>query len=478
MSHTACPHCGSTNSIETAGQRYCADCGQLIHTKNDDKKADKKEEQKEETKQSVNKSIHKAVVHKAPAAKPRKIAPPLNLKVIEESRNPKTVVADGPGVLNLKDATPQAIIKKTVGRHVLPAKPVNVRHQAVPMVSEAPIAEVRVPAPSKKFHHKLALRDALKAIVTGKNFGNALAATSIAVLCQLIFLAVFASTGAYAISESMAAGSINAARLTTLVGHSAWAILLSFAGYLVYHYAMAKIILRTSSTLDGRRTNTAQLRRSSLGSLAAIVVVDIVSWLLALGTIAMIVGANVGFLGTKSLGMVGVVLAILVNIIAVYFWLGLVIARIMASYAIVLGQVGVGRAYSTGWSLYNREFGRLTSGLLIILLVSIIIALPATLLLNTLGISAGLTIRIVAAAAALTQAVILVLASVYFLRLYRFLIAREYDSELGQLLSGRQPRASHVGRRLAVLGAIILVVVASMTSLIIYASPVAAAFIR
>lgn len=464
MSQTTCSHCGSTNSIETAGQRYCADCGQLITAKKVDKKPEKKPEVK-------------SVAQKAPVAKPKKTAPPLNLKAIEESRSPKVNAAKKPGALDLRTAVPKLAVKKQVGRHV-PPKPVATTPSVQPVISEAPIAEIRVPVPSKKFRHKLALRDALKSVFAGKTLGIALAATIITTICEVAFVVMFAKSGQYAITETIKAGSINATRATTLVGHFAWASLLGFVGYLVYHYALAEIIFRISRAFDRRNATAAQARRAGLGSLAGLFAIDVITWLLAVASISLVAGANFGFLGTKSLGVVGVILAVLINVLAAYVWLGLVSARHMATYAIVLGQVGVRRAYSTGWSLYNREFGRITSGLIIITFISFLLALPASIFSNMLGTGSNLALAATTAVTALTQAVIMIVGAVYFLRLYRFVIARQYDSELGHLLSGRQPRKSHVGRRLVALSIITIVWVVVMTSLIIYATPLAKAIIR
>lgn len=475
MSQTACPHCGSTNSIETAGQRYCADCGQLITVKKE-AKPEKVAEKKVATKADKKPAV-KAVAQKAPVAKPKKTVPALNLKAIEEARSPKAIIAKKPGALDLRGATPKPAVKRSVGRHV-PPKPQTVEKKLQPIISEAPIAEIRVPVPSKKFRHKLALRDALKSVFAGKTLGIALAATIITTICEVAFVVMFAQSGQYAITETIKAGSINAARATTLVGHFAWASLLGFVGYLVYHYALAEIIFRTSRAFDRRNATAAQAQRAALGSLAGLFAIDLTTWMLAIISIALVAGANLGFLGTKSLGLIGVVLAVLINVLAVYVWLGLISARHMASYAIVLGQVGVRRAYSTGWALYNREFGRITTGLVVITLVSFLIALPASIFHNLLGTSSTLTLASTTAVTALTQAVIMIVGVVYFLRLYRFVIAREYDSELGHLLSGRQPRKSHVGRRLIALGFITIVWVAVATSLIIYATPLAKALFR
>jgi len=476
MSQTACPHCGSTNSIETAGQRYCADCGQLISdnktTHKNDKKVDKKPTEKPKT---------PVISQKAPA-KPRKTAPPLNLKAIEDARSPKTKAVAAPGVLDLKNAKPKQVTTKApLGKHVPPVKKSQEKAEAQPIIAEpqlSQIAEIKVPVLGKKFRHKKALRDAFKSISNGRTLTIAVIATLITTICEVAFVSKFAATGMYALSETIAAGSINAARATTLIGHAAWASLLGFFGYLVYHYGMAEIIFRTSRTFDRRNAPNAQTRRAALGSLAGMFVIDAITWILAIATIALTAGANFGFLGTKSLGVVGIVLAMLVNIVAVYFWLGLVSARHMANYAIVLGQVGVRRAYGAGWALYNRQFGRVVSALMIVVAVSFLIALPASLLHNALGSSSTSALVVTTAVTTLTQAIIMIVGSVYFLRLYRFVIAREYDSELGHLLSGRQPRKSHVGRRLIALGVITVVWVGLMTLVIINSSALATAIIR
>lgn len=470
MSHSSCPHCGSTNSIETAGQRYCADCGQLIVAK--------KESNKEEKKAKA-KSVTKTVSQVAPV-KQRKAMPPLNLKAIEESRNPKPAAIKHPSALDLRNTSPKPAVRRPVGKHVAPSKKVVPAPQPVakPSISEAPIAEVKVPVLSRKFRHKLALRDALKSVFASKTLGIALIATVITTICEVAFVNVFAKSGMYAITESVKAGSINAARFNTLVGHVAWGALLGFVGYLVYHYGLAEIIFRTSRAFDRRNATAAQARRAALGSLAGMFTIDAITWTCAVISFTVVAGANIGFLGTKSLGIVGIILAVLINTIAAYIWLGLIAARHMTGYAIVLGQVGVRRAYSTGWSLYNRQFGRITTGLILITLISFVVALPASLLHNLLDSGSSLALGVTTAVTAVTQAIIMVVGAVYFLRLYRFVIAQEYDSELGHLLSGRQPHKSHVGKRLVVLGVITLAWVVIMTSLIINSSSVASAIIH
>lgn len=482
MSQTACPHCGSTNSIETAGQRYCADCGQLISDKKDaTKKVGSKRESKKEVGKVEEKGKAPVVAHKAPS-KPRKSAPPLNLKAIEDARSPKAKAVATPGVLDLKNATPKApAVKAPVGRHVPPSKKSTEIPKADPVIAEpqlSQIAEIKVPVLGKKFRHKKALRDAFKSITNSRTFSIAVIATFVTTICEVAFVSKFAQTGMYALTETVSAGSINAARATTLIGHAAWASLLGFFGYLVYHYGMAEIIFRTSRTFDRRNAPNAQTRRAALGSLAGMFVIDAITWVLALITIALTAGANFGFIGTKSLGAIGVVLAMLVNIVAVYFWLGLISARHMANYAIVLGQVGVRRAYGAGWALYNRQFGRIVSGLMIVVGLSFLIALPASLLHNALGTGSIVALAVTTTVTTITQAIIIIVGSVYFLRLYRFVIAREYDSELGHLLSGRQPRKSHVGRRLAALGVITTVWVGLMTLIILNSSALARAIIR
>ena len=462
MSQITCPHCESTNNLKTAGQLYCADCGQLI----DDKPP-------------------KAVAHKAPivksksTVKPKPSAPPLNLKAIEEARTGKTATTakPKPGVLDLKNAQPKAPAKKTIGRHV-PPKPVT---EPTPVIAEADLSDapavIKVPI-QRKFHHKLAIRDGLKSITTGKAFVTAFTASIVATVAEVGFMRWFSTSGSYAIQQSLNNRVINQARLQTLIDHAGWALLLGFAGYLVYHYALADIIFRTSRTFDRRSATTAQCRRAALGSLAGLFGVDVITWTLALILLSLVAAANIGFIGTKSLGLAGMALAILTNIVAMYVALGLVAARHMATYAIVLGQVGLRRAYSTGWSLFTRQFGRLTNGLILISLVSMVLALPAGLASKLTTVQSTLGFALVVAVTALTQALILIIGSVYFLRLYRFLISQEYDSDLGHLLSGRQPRKSHVARRLAVLGLVSLLVTAISVSFIAMAPQLAQSLIR
>lgn len=422
--------------MTTAGQHYCADCGQLL---------------------SAKKQPTKTVAQKAPS-RPKKAAPPLNLKVIEAARKAKPAPAK-------TKAPAKAPIKA-------PPKP---RLEPEPELS-AP--EARPVASGKRFHHKTALRDAFKSLSNRTTLRIAVVATLLTTVCEVAFAATFAKTGLYAITESFAAGSVNTARATTLVGHVAWACLLGFVGYLVYHYALAAIIFKTSRIFDRRRASTAQIRQAALGSLAGMFIIDILTWLFISITALLVAGANFGFLGTKSLGAMGIVLAVATNLIAIYAWLGLLSARHMATYAIVLGQVGVLRAYATGWTLFNRQFGRIVTGLMLIVVVSAVLAIPASILQALLGNGSTIALVITTLATTVTQAVILIISAVYFLRLYRYAIAREYDSELGHLLSGRQPQSGHVKRRLVALGVITAAWVVVMTSLIIYADPLAKAIIR
>lgn len=467
MSHNVCPHCESTNSIETAGQRYCADCGQLLS----DKKVVTKPEKKKASKPKVA-----AIAQKAPS-KPRRSAPPLNLKAIDESRSARTTAASRSSALDLRQPKPKPVIKKPIGKHVPPVKPKIAPRVAPALVAQEPLREATTPQIATKFRHKNALRDAFKSLTTRPIFLIAIIAALITTICEAIFVVRFAKTGMYAISQTIAAGSLNTARGTTLIGHLAWASLLGFVGYLVYHYAMAEIIFRISRLFDRRSAKAQQARRAALGSLAGLFIIDLLTWMFAIISLALVVGANVGFLGTKSLGIIGIILAVLTNAIVAYIWLGLIAARHMASYAIVLGQVGVRRAYTTGWSLYNRQFGLITSGLLLVVLVSFVLALPASILRSVIGNStAGLVVSTMVTA--ITQAILLIIGSVYFLRLYRYVVAREYDSELGHLLTGRQPQQSHVKRRLIALSGIAVLWVIVSVALIISASPVASAIIH
>ncbi len=458
MSHSACPHCASTNSIETAGQRYCADCGQLISAKKEVKK----------------KPQPKAIAQKAPA-KPRVSAPPLNLKAIEQSRVAAKKRTSSAPALDLRTTKPKPVIKKPIGRHVPPAATAPVQPSVATELPPAPQPATRPVA--KKFRHVSALRDGFKSVTSVRSFQLAFAAAFITTLCEVVFMARFASSARYALAESLAAGSINSFRATTLIGYLAWAGVLGYVGYLVYHYALAHIIYRTSRIIDRRATTEVQARRAALGSLASMFTVDALTWVFGFITLVLVIGANVGFLGTKSLGVVGQILAILTNAIVAYVWLGLLAARHMATYAIVLGQVSVRQAYTTGWTLYNRQFGRLTAGLIVATLVGFVVALPASIISNIAGNSLiGLSSSVLVVG--LAQAVILIVGAVYFLRLYRFIIAREYDSELGHLLSGRQPQKAHVGRRLTLLGGITVIWVIVMGLLIVNASSVARLFTR
>jgi hypothetical protein len=432
-------------------------------------------------KQPAAKPSAPTVTHKAPAAKPKHAAPALNLRAIEASRNPKAATRTAPGALDLRNTSPKPAAKKPIGKHVSPkpkAPVVPVAPVAEPVISEAPITEVRVPVPAKKFRHKLALREALKGVFGGKALTTALFATLAITVCQVIYATIFAKTGLYAITESISAGSVNTARATTLVGHLAWGVLISLAGYVVYQYSLAKIIYRGSTEYDRLNSAPSHVRHIAAGSIFGLVSLDVISYFLALSIVLATAGANLGFLGTKSLGVAGVVLAAVVNIIAVYILLGLIVARQMAMYAAVMGQVSVRRAYSTGWALYTRQFGRTTSGLLLMLVVSLLLTVPLTLLVAILGTGSTLAIAVTVALAVLTQAVVTVVATLYFVRLYQFVLSQEYDSELGHLLSGRQPHKAHVGRRLIALAGLLLILTAAMTSLIAYASPVASALIR
>ena len=476
MSQTACPHCGSTNSIETAGQRYCADCGQLITAKKETKAATVKVGKKAE-KHKKDEEL-KPVSHQAPTAKPQRMAPPLNLKAIEQSRKPQASVVKL-GVLDLKNTTHKpAAIKKPVGRHVPHVKKAVHQAEVEPVIAKAAITEVSVSSPAQKFSHKQAIVGALDSIMAAKNLSLALAATVIVVISQLVFSSIFTKSGMYAINESIAAGSVNSARATTLIGHFAWASLLGLAGYLVYNYIMAKIAFSSSRRIDGQATSATLTRHHALGSLSGILMTDLLTWLLAAITALLVVGANFGFLGTKSLGVVGVVLAVLVNIIAVYIWLGLIAARQMAIYAIVLAQVGVRRAYVVGWTLYNRQFGRLTAGMIMISFFGLLVSAPVVVLTMLLGSNSALALVLTVAAATLAAAVLMIIGIVYYLQLYGYVIGAEYDKELQDLLHGRKPLKINFGRRMVALGVVSAILMAVMTTLIVNASPVASAIIR
>ena len=468
MSQTACPHCGSTNSIATAGQRYCADCGQLIT----DTKPTKKEDKKVQTPKKTQKSV--TVSQKAPS-KPRKSAPPLNLKAIEEAR--KTPAASArvskTKVLNLKDNAPKTRTLKPVIKKA-PVKPTvstvkkihAAQSAAAPTEVTQPTAN-RTPVGARSFSYKLALRDAFKSLQNRHTLTIAVVTTLITTICEVMYVSLFAKTGMRAINEVIVNGSISSAIASTLINHLAWAGLLGFFGYLVYHYGLAEIIFRTSRIFDRRNASNAQARRAALGSLAGLFFIDAITWVLAGITLLLTIGANIGFLGTKSLGFFGFLLALFVNVVAIYFWLGIISARHMATYAVVLGQVEVRRAYSTGWVLFNRQFGRIVTGLLVVIAVSFVIALPASILNNAIGVSSAPAILLTTTIATLTQAAIMIIGAVYFLRLYRFVIAQEYDSELGHLLSGRQPQKTHVKRRLITLAIIGVVWVLVMIILIL-----------
>lgn len=469
MSQTTCPHCGSKNHIETAGQIYCADCGQLIEGKASKEDAPKKAEAKPAAKA---KPASKAIAHKAPAKAAKKTAPPLNLKVIENARTGQTK-PQGPGVLDLKHmqakkpATPTSAPEPTV----------------VPVVSESAIVaepnifeDIQPTAPRKRFRHKNALRDGFRSVLVRKTIRSALAAGLLTTLTETIFVVLFAKSGMYAITESINAGSVNTARATTLIGHIGWAGLLGMVGYLIYHYVLAEIIFRTSRAFDRRSVTTAQTHRAGLGSLAGLFGLDVTTWILAILSGSLIIGANIGFLATKSLGVWGIVLAGITNILAIYVWLGLIAARHMATYAIVLGQVGMVRAYGTGWRLYNRQFGRVVSALIILAVVIALLSIPANA--TKLLVSGSIGMWLLYGITAVTQALVLIIGSVYFLRLYRFVVGREYDSDLGHLLTGRQPQQKHVAKRIVALVIIMIVWSAAMAYLIVNASSVAHALIR
>lgn len=461
MSQTACPHCGSTNSIQTAGQRYCADCGQIIGAKKE-----------------VKNPESKAVQQKAPLGKSRRQTPPLNLKAIEDFRKPQAPVA-GPGVLDLKNtAHKPPSVKKPVGRHVPPVHKSAHIPDAEPVIAKASIAEVHVPVSAHTFQHMRAIGVALKSLVVGKNLGLALTAVVVITISQIVFASLFAKSGLYAITESIAAGSLNSPRATTLLGHVAWASLIGLVGYLVYVYAMAKMVLTNAQRADGQTMAASQTRRHALASLSGIVMVDIVTSILAIITLVLVAGANFGFLGTKSLGLVGLLLALLVNIIAVYVWLGLITSRIMAMYAIVLGQLSLHRAYAAGWALYSRQFARLSTAVILMTALSAAVSVPVVVMNSLLGYNSALALVAALAASALVVAVLMVVTSVYFLQLYRYAVSREYDSQLSNQLSGGKPRKVHLARRLASLAVITVIWASIASALIVYSSPVANAIFR
>ena len=171
MSHSACPHCASTNSIETAGQRYCADCGQLIGAKKEVKK----------------KPQPKVIAQKAPA-KPRVSAPPLNLKAIEQSRVAAKKRTASTPALDLRTTKPKPIIKKPIGRHVPPAATAPVQPSVATELPPAP--QPATPPVAKKFRHVSALRDGFKGVTSVRSFQLAFAAAFITTLCEVVFMAV------------------------------------------------------------------------------------------------------------------------------------------------------------------------------------------------------------------------------------------------------------------------------------------------
>lgn len=110
MKHIACPHCGSTNTIETAGQRYCADCGQPV---NGPKEVVKEAEKPSEKPKSA------AVAEIAPRRPSRPSAPPLNLKAIEKNRSAKAKAKPtGADVLDLRKPASKPVAKRPVAAPV------------------------------------------------------------------------------------------------------------------------------------------------------------------------------------------------------------------------------------------------------------------------------------------------------------------------------------------------------------------------
>lgn len=481
MSQTACTHCGSTNSIKTAGKSYCADCGQLITAK--------KEIKKEEPKP-------KAHAQKAPASKPRKpAAPPLNLKVIEESRSPKAKAKAAPGVLDLTGSKPKPA-RKPIGTHkpATKSKPkAAVKKQpevlnpsfldeVEPVIADSVVQEVPQAIKNQEheaqFSSKKALHAARKQAFKGRVFITTLIAVAGAAVCMAVFWSIFGETLSYAISESVKAGAVNVARATTILGHIAWATLVGLGGYLLYVYMLALLVLRGSHKLDKQHHDVGAAHKAALGSLVGIAIIDLISYLLIITSGTLAVGANIGFLGTKSLGVYGIVLATLTNATIIYLWLGLISARIMAGYALVLGQTTVRRAYGVGWSLYNHQFGRVTFGMVVILFVGLIWSVPAVIATKLLGGGSIVTMGIVAVIGIVTKAIVLGIAVNYFLRLYRAIIAKQYDPHEEELLLGRQPHTVHLGRRLIALGLIAVLVIVKCLVVIANASAIASALIR
>jgi transcription initiation factor TFIIIB Brf1 subunit/transcription initiation factor TFIIB len=471
MSQTVCSHCGSTNSIETAGQRYCADCGQLIAEKA--KKAEKKPEKKQEEKQKPVTSKHKA--------KPKKVAPPLNLKAIEESRTSKKPVHKQPGTLDLRQAAPKQPAKKPIGRHVAPKAVVPAQAPEIalePVIAEPPIAQVHISSPAKRFRVFKAYLQSITLGFSGKSLPAALGAIVVIAISQAVYLSVFTQTAIIAISESFADASITLVRGVMLIDHLAWAILASLLGYVAYQYAVAKITYRNSIEYDRRNGSNKHVRQIALCSLFGLTSLDMINSIAGSLLITATVIANIGFIGTKSLGWIGIALALIINCIAIYVLLGMLAARLMGANAVIVGQAGVRRAYATGWALYTRQFGIITSGIIVMILASVLFIIPLGTLYAIFGVQSMIIQLVLAIVAVGSFAALTAATVIYAARLYQFVVSQVYEGEARQQLSGSDPSEASTGRRLMAVVALLLIVAASMVGLILNAYPIATAFIR
>lgn len=249
-------------------------------------------------------------------------------------------------------------------------------------------------------------------------------------------------------------------------------ILVSFrlAAYLVKLRLDAGTVYASSKRLDSRPANKTAVAGSATGSLVPLAIIDTLV-LLALLVLAVIELA-VWFYALPSLPQLPA-LAIEVASLALVYYLAvsLVISRLLARPAIILGKLGAFRALGLGWKLaHKRLLAVIGAGLVSLLAFAASLAIAVSILLaanaGTVTIPAYASTIIALAVGGFALGIAITLNSGLWLGLFREGVKTELSGQLATLLSGRSGAKSS---RMATAGLVIMVVLLlSVTALAIW----------
>ncbi len=256
--------------------------------------------------------------------------------------------------------------------------------------------------------------------------------------------------------------------LGNLVAISAIGLFVAILGYGYSLYVGSAIAYGASKQLDGRHIPRRRWFDDAFQSIPGLIGLDAIVVTLAICLVGLeVLLVQYGPVVQQASLRIGVIF--LLNIFVVYAALGLVLARLLGGYCVVLAGKRSVAAFTIGWKLYHKRLVRLIGALGLSLIVEIIIWLPYLLFTQNIGRNltegyrAELTAVLVGAAVGLS----LIFASLFWLRQYHDTVRATYPSSYARLISGRRI-ADSAGGLTAILAGLMLIVAAGLLVCLVY----------